>query len=544
MIIYRLLLLIALSTVVSGVRSGVRSRFRCAIECIPGFSCVMSHDQPTQKTQRTLSQTEPDRPPNATSKPQHRQDRLCTPNVESRPHHLPQSRNLVEGMDATTLAESSESGETHAQSGTLASMSALSWRQTSYSYTDQTLHSTSLSMSKSKQRRTAWGSSIDMTRSNRSQNDTPNLSFRIRNLTNPGNPLQPPTKRNGTVEEISGERINELITNHCRTIVAVLPGNMPEEHERMMRYQCVQRYRELLNTLDETVVVPLNQTVIALDLVTIVSRHAVVTEVHNDDDLTQILNDVRLVNTEHNDFRHSIVQHPKEDSTYTLHRYRSHFMDFMVNAQAGNSVLGIYVTANYGSFANPHAIHSAIAALNHIIALELQYNYITKPASPFTFAFVSLPRPDRGPAFGHPIEQVLSKIRVDNHFSERKYLMTLIIVDSGGGSSMIWHDIRNKLAIDAPFEMYFAPMIAKPRPKDIFSGVVRRMDWGQFKNNIKSDLNIFYCVDDDFWLRMAHNIMQPVQVKAFTGAGIVSWIPWSDSRPFIVAYDCQRIGYI
>eukprot|EP01083_Nonionella_stella_P208376 756261_1 len=381
--------------------------------------------------------------------------------------------------------------------------------------TDQTLHSTSLSISKSKQRYTAWGSSIDMTRSNRSQNDTPNLSFRIRNLTNPGNPLQPPTKRNGTVEEISGERINELITNHCRTIVAVLPGNMPapEEHERMMRYQCVQRYRELLNTLDETVVVPLNQTVIALDLVTIVSRHAVVTEVHNDDDLTQILNDVRLVNTEHNDFRHSIVQHPKEDSTYTLHRYRSHFMDFMVNAQAGNSVLGIYVTANYGSFANPHAIHSAIAALNHIIALELQYNYITKPASPFTFAFVSLPRPDRGPAFGHPIEQVLSKIAVGTGFSDGKYLMALIIVDNnGGGSPIIWHEMLDKLVPDASFKILFAPMIAKPRPKDMFSGGVRRIGWSQFKH-IKSDLELifYYSANDDFWFRMAHNIMQPVQ---------------------------------
>eukprot|EP01083_Nonionella_stella_P189109 698637_1 len=443
MIIYRLLLLIALSTVVSGVR--MRSRFRCAIECIPGFSCVMSHDQPTQKTQRTLSQTEPDRPPNATSKPQHRQDRLCTPNVESRPHHLPQSRNLVEGMDATTLAESSESGETHAQSGTLASMSALSWRQTSYSYTDQTLHSTSLSMSKSKQRRTAWGSSIDMTRSNRSQNDTPNLSFRIRNLTNPGNPLQPPTKRNGTVEEISGERINELITNHCRTIVAVLPGNMPEEHERMMRYQCVQRYRELLNTLDETVVVPLNQTVIALDLVTIVSRHAVVTEVHNDDDLTQILNDVQLINTEHNDLRYSIVQPHPDGSTYLLRSYRSHFMDFVRNVQVVNGSLGIYLNANG---ANKHTI----AALNHVVALEMQYNYIALPASPwpFTFAFVSLSCSNRDPAFGHPIGQVLSSIVVDSNFMETKSLMTfIIVVDTGnyvcdaGGSSITWCEMRD-----------------------------------------------------------------------------------------------------
>eukprot|EP01083_Nonionella_stella_P208375 756260_1 len=299
------------------------------------------------------------------------------------------------------------------------------------------------------QRHTAWGSS------NSSHNVTPSNPSFI-NLTNPGNPLQPPTK--------PGNQVEELIRNHCRTIVALLPGdNQTEILMKMVRHRCVRRYRQLLSTLaDETVTVVDggNMSVIAIDLLRILSTQSVVTGVHSDDDLTQILNDVRLVNTEHNDFRYNIVQHPQEDSTYTLFSYRSHFMEFMRNVQAGNSVLGIYLTANANaSISNPHTI----AVLNHIIALELQYNYITSPELPFTFAFVSIPRSDRTASVGHPIEQVLSKIRVDNHFSERKYLMTLIIVDSGGGSSMIWHDIRNKLAIDAPFEMYFAPMIAKPR---------------------------------------------------------------------------------
>eukprot|EP01083_Nonionella_stella_P083623 231279_1 len=233
--ICRLLLLIALSTVVSGGRS----KFRCVIECIPGLSCVMSHhdeptQHPTQKAQRTLSQTKPDpeKPlhaqPNAISKP-HRQDRLYTPNVKSRPQ--PQSRNLDEGMDQTTLPESSESGQTDAQSASLASLSR---QQTSYAYFDQSLHLMSrqqtsyddtdqtLGMSRSKQHRTAWGSSIDMTRSNSSQTVTAQPSSR--NLTNLRNPLHPPTKHNQTAEEISGESTKELIRSHCRTIVALLPG--------------------------------------------------------------------------------------------------------------------------------------------------------------------------------------------------------------------------------------------------------------------------------------------------------------------------------
>eukprot|EP01083_Nonionella_stella_P153543 493471_1 len=545
--IFRLLLLLIIICIDS-VASGKKWPWSIKID----FPCVFCHcgsmdgtsgpDHEPHFQRRTRNKTKVNQRETEEPEPLERrrqsqpqqQRRLRTPVAQTRSGrlHSPKNRlvsfNLSKVDDMSTLPESDGSDSAFESTTT----SATTKRQTSFQ-TQNVLESV---------RKTNSFDVLEIVRSLPvvqtfgSQKRTPKKGPASFTRVAPFNPLIPAANRNRSTKHVSDDPLfigvsasnQKQIVDYCKTIVAttIIPKPSLSFQEVMLNKACCERFVELIYmveqphseeiVIDDSTAGNFNNTLIALDLSSIVSTHGEVKGVATEDDLMELLQAFTSLNAMvrnkavYTPWVYSVVQRHSMPDVYAVYSYRNHFMKFMDTVR--DDTVGVYVNLNVNnSLTCSGANTSILEHLYHVIALEMIYNG-ARSGKPFTFAFVSVPGAEEKHA--HAIYHILSTWPRRFWSSATR----LMIVDSNGDKA--WDvitpvDLNDELTSKGIPLRNFAPILARPPP---------------FSWDLSAQLE-----NDTFWLeitvckRYATGYTTPCDIDTDTSPRMVpclSWINW------------------
>eukprot|EP01083_Nonionella_stella_P078011 213277_1 len=529
--VFRLLLLIIVSMVTSGTdvqRKEAKWSIKCMLfnikccfcQCLP-MDETSGPDPHFQRNTRnkTIKMTfrESEESTSSEEKPQQQsqlQRSLRTPTfTQANNHGLPRgfNLNLVDEMPSIPESVSDDGSET---TGRTISLSRKESTGELPNVVPVTPLQTPLTLSKERSRQIQ-----PFTRS------TPSIT----------NPLIPAAIRNRSTMETSDDPLftgippsnQKQIIHYCKIMLTstIFPLRQRSNVQEvvLLNKACLARFVELFHMVEQAqssrrieIVVDeessgkANNTVIALDLSSIVSSHG---EFSYDEESMKL--SIEALNSDkrnkyNSDLAYSVVPRHFMPGVYAVHRYRNHFSGFMNTVR--NDTVGVYVNLNVNnSLTCSGANTSILEHLYHVIALEMIYNG-ARSGKPFTFAFVSVPGAEEKHA--HAIYHILSTWPRRFWSSATR----LMIVDSNGDKA--WDvitpvDLNDELTSKGIPLRNFAPILARPPP---------------FSWDLSAQLE-----NDTFWLeitvckRYATGYTTPCDIDTDTSPRMVpclSWINW------------------
>eukprot|EP01083_Nonionella_stella_P078009 213275_1 len=564
--IFRLLLLLIIICIDS-VASGKKWPWSIKID----FPCVFCHcgsmdgtsgpDHEPHFQRRTRNKTKVNQRETEEPEPLERrrqsqpqqQRRLRTPVAQTRSGRLqtPKNRlvsfNLSKVDDMSTLPESDGSDSTFESTTT----SATTKRQTSFQ-TQNVLESV---------RKTNSFDVLEIVRSLPvvqpfgSQKRTPKKGPASFTRVAPFNPLIPAANRNRSTKHVSDDPLfigvsasnQKQIVDYCKTIVAttIIPKPSLSFQEVMLNKACCERFVELIYmveqphseeiVIDDSTAGNFNNTLIALDLSSIVSTHGEVKGVATEDDLMELLQAFTSLNAMvrnkavYTPWVYSVVQRHSMPDVYAVYSYRNHFMKFMDTVR--DDTVGVYVNLNVNNSLTVSGSRngSILAHLYHVVALEMIYNH-AQSGTPFEFAFVSFPAADEQHA--HAIFHVLSAWP-QRFWSSATRLM---IVDSNGDKA--WdvitpEELDEELRCKKMRLRNFVPILAKQAPSfrlahdpSILVVTASRIKLDLIRGTFEQIAN------DNFWLhaQMMGEVLTGGYRRPWLHNSVAKVISWTDTE--------------
>eukprot|EP01083_Nonionella_stella_P282205 960367_1 len=554
--VFRLLLLIIVSMVTSGTdvqRKEAKWSIKCMLfnikccfcQCLP-MDETSGPDPHFQRNTRnkTIKMTfrESEESTSSEEKPQQQsqlQRSLRTPTfTQANNHGLPRgfNLNLVDEMPSIPESVSDDGSET---TGRTISLSRKESTGELPNVVPVTPLQTPLTLSKERSRQIQ-----PFTRS------TPSIT----------NPLIPAAIRNRSTMETSDDPLftgippsnQKQIIHYCKIMLTstIFPLRQRSNVQEvvLLNKACLARFVELFHMVEQAqssrrieIVVDeessgkANNTVIALDLSSIVSTHGEVKGVATEDDLMELLQAFTSLNAVvrnkavYTPWVYSVVQRHSMPDVYAVYSYRNHFMKFMDTVR--DDTVGVYVNLNVNNSLTVSGSRngSILAHLYHVVALEMIYNH-AQSGTPFEFAFVSFPAADEQHA--HAIFHVLSAWP-QRFWSSATRLM---IVDSNGDKA--WdvitpEELDEELRCKKMRLRNFVPILAKQAPSfrlahdpSILVVTASRIKLDLIRGTFEQIAN------DNFWLhaQMMGEVLTGGYRRPWLHNSVAKVISWTDTE--------------